>query len=157
MLRAAGAGRARVIAICIDDRRATDKAVEIIKTEFPFARLLVRSYDRGHSLSLIGAGVDYEIRETLESAMLFGQAALMALGIPEDEAAEVADGVRKRDAERFKIQMAEGIYSGRELLKTRPMPTPLSEPKRAAEPLSPETAVVAKDVESDEAEAGTER
>jgi glutathione-regulated potassium-efflux system protein KefB len=153
VLRVAGAGRAKIIAICIDDRRAADKAVAIIKSEFPFARLLVRSYDRGHSLSLIAAGVDYEIRETLESAMRFGEAALIALGFPEDEAAEVAAEVHRRDDERFKIQMAEGIYGGRELLKTRPTPTPLSEPKRIAQPLSPETAVVAEDPEPDAAEA----
>jgi glutathione-regulated potassium-efflux system protein KefB len=85
--------------------------------------------------------------------MRFGEAALIALGFPEDEAAEVAAEVHRRDDERFKIQMAEGIYGGRELLKTRPTPTPLSEPKRIAQPLSPETAVVAEDPEPDAAEA----
>ncbi|SDB28436.1 monovalent cation:proton antiporter-2 (CPA2) family protein [Bauldia litoralis] len=145
VLRVAGAGRAKIIAICIDDRKAADKAVEIIKSEFPLAKLLVRSYDRGHSLSLISAGVDYEIRETLESAMRFGEAALIALGVPQEEAAEIAGDVRKRDAERFKAQMAEGIYGGRDLIRTGPTPTPLSQPKRHAQPLSPETAAVADD------------
>ncbi len=145
VLRVAGAGRAKIIAICIDDRKAADKAVEIIKSEFPLAKLLVRSYDRGHSLSLIAAGVDYEIRETLESAMRFGEAALIALGVPQEEAAEIAGDVRKRDAERFKAQMAEGIYGGRDLIRTGPTPTPLSQPKRHAQPLSPETAAVADD------------
>ncbi len=145
VLRAAGAEGARIIAVCIDNRQAVDKAVEIIKAEFPLARVLARSFDRGHSLSLIGAGVDYEIRETLESAMKFGEAALIALGIPPDEAAETVDGVRKRDADRFKVQMAEGIYAGRDLIKTGPAPTPLSQPKHAAQPLSEETAVVAEE------------
>jgi glutathione-regulated potassium-efflux system protein KefB len=145
VLRAAGAGGARIIAVCIDNRQAVDKAVEIIKAEFPLAKVLARSFDRGHSLSLIGAGVDYEIRETLESAMKFGEAALIALGIPADEAAETVDGVRKRDADRFKVQMAEGIYAGRDLIKTGPAPTPLSQPKHAAQPLSEETAVVAEE------------
>ena len=153
VLRAAGAGEATIIAICIDDREAADKAVEIIKSEFPIARLLVRSFDRGHSISLLNAGVDYEIRETLELAMKFGEAALIALGLPEDEAAEIVADVRKRDAERFKIQMAEGIYAGRDLMKTEPTPTPLSQPKRAARPLSQETAVVAEETEPDDADA----
>ena len=144
VLRAAGAGSAKIIALCIDDRQAVDKAVDIIKTEFPIARLLVRSYDRGHSLGLLAAGVDYEIRETLELAMAFGEAALTALGVPEDEAAEALAGVRKRDAERFRIQMVEGLTGGRHLMKKPgPIPTPLSQPKRAAQPLSEETAVVA--------------
>jgi len=144
VLRAAGAGSAKVIAICIDDRQAADKAVDIIKTGFPLAKVLVRSFDRGHSLDLLAAGVDYEIRETLESAMAFGEAALVALGVPEDEAAEVLAGVRKRDAERLKIQTVEGLTGGRDLeKKPGPIPTPLSQPKRAARPLSEETAVVA--------------
>ena len=54
--------------------------------------------------------------------------------MPEDEAAETIDGVRKRDEERFAIQMAEGIYAGRDLIvkQREPTPTPLSPPKRAA-------------------------
>ena len=86
VLRAAGAGSAKIVAVCIDDRDSADKIVAIVKSEFPIAKLLVRSYDRGHTLDLIGAGVDYEIRETFESAMKFGEAALVALGVPEAEA-----------------------------------------------------------------------
>ena len=33
----------------------------------------MRAFDRGHSLRLIEAGVDYQIRETFESALAFGQ------------------------------------------------------------------------------------
>jgi glutathione-regulated potassium-efflux system protein KefB len=66
VLRAAGAGSAKIIAICIDDRAATDRIVELVNSEFPVAELYVRSFDRGHTLSLIGAGVAYEIRETFE-------------------------------------------------------------------------------------------
>ena len=53
-------------------QESADKIVEIVKAEFPLAKLLVRSFDRGHSIRLIGAGVDYQIRETFESAMNFG-------------------------------------------------------------------------------------
>ncbi|HET7715143.1 MAG TPA: monovalent cation:proton antiporter-2 (CPA2) family protein [Bauldia sp.] len=146
VLRAAGAGSAEAILVCIDKPESADRIVEIAKAEFPLARLLVRSFDRGHSLRLIGAGVDYQIRETLESAMKFGEAALIALGVSEDEAAETIAGVRRRDEERLAIQMTEGIYAGRDLmLKQRePTPVPLSPPRRAAQPLSEETAVVAE-------------
>ena len=78
--------------------------------------------------------------------MAFGEAALVALGVPEDEAAETIAGVRERDAERLDLQMTEGIYAGRDLFKYQePTPTPLSPPKRAAQPLSAETAVVAEE------------
>ncbi|HEY5082388.1 MAG TPA: monovalent cation:proton antiporter-2 (CPA2) family protein [Bauldia sp.] len=155
VLRAAGARSAKIVAVCIDDRAATNKIVEIVKEDFPLAKVLVRSYDRGHTLDLIGAGVDYEIRETFESAMAFGEAALVALGVPADEAAEALAGVRKRDANRLSLQVDGGIAAGRDLtFKNQPTPTPLIPPKREAKPLSAETAVVAAE---DEAAAGRER
>src|SRR5690606_21312093 len=88
VLRAAGAEAAEIIAVCIDDRDAADKIVALAKAEFPLTRIMVRAYDRGHSLDLIAAGVDYEIRETFESALAFGGAALAALGVSEEEAAD---------------------------------------------------------------------
>ncbi len=157
VLRAAGAGSAEAIAVCIDDEEAVDKIVEIVKVEFPIAKLLVRSYDRGHSIRLVGAGVDYQIRETFESAMAFGEAALVALGIAGDEAAATIGEVRKRDEARFNIQLAEGIYAGRDLMATQePTPTPLSPPRWAAQALTQETAVVAED-RDEKADAGAER
>ena len=140
VLRAAGAQHASVIAVCIDDKEATDKAVEIIKSEFPSAKILARSYDRGHALRLLKAGVDYEIRETIESAMIFGGAALIALGVPEEEAAEIIAEVRRRDTEHFNQQHREGIYAGVDHIRAGPRPAPLSEPKQDATPLSEETA-----------------
>jgi glutathione-regulated potassium-efflux system protein KefB len=143
VLRAAGAGSVKLIAICIDDRAATDRIVELVNSEFPVAELYVRSYDRGHTLSLLGAGVAYEIRETFESAMAFGEATLRGLGFSPEEAAATASDVRERDRVRLQIQQAEGIYAGREYF--RPTPTPLTPPRRPGQPLSEQTAVLAED------------
>jgi glutathione-regulated potassium-efflux system protein KefB len=143
VLRAAGAGRVKIIAVCVDRRDAANRIVELVRAEFPIARLLVRAYDRGHTLDLIDAGVDYQIRETFESAIAFGAAALREFGVPQEEVAELIAGVRARDAERLEIQQAEGIFAGRGILKTQPTPTPLTRPKRESQPLSEETAVVA--------------
>jgi glutathione-regulated potassium-efflux system protein KefB len=150
VLHAAGADSAEVIAICIDDREAVDRIVALAKAEFPLAKVLARSSDRGHTLALIGAGVDYEIRETFESAMKFGEAALMALGVSSEDAVETLEGVRSRDAERLQLQIGGGIAAGRDLtFKNQPQPTPLTKPKREAKPLSQETAVVAGGADED--------
>jgi glutathione-regulated potassium-efflux system protein KefB len=150
VLRAAGAGSAKIVAVCVDKRADADRIVELLKTACPIAKVLVRSYDRGHTLDLIAAGVDYQIRETFESAMAFGEAALLALGVPEDEAAEVVDGVRKRDAARLDLQMVDGITAGRDLMKHNvPMPVPLTPPRHKSRPLSEETAVVAASTEEE--------
>lgn len=151
VLRAAGAGTAKIIAICVDKRESTDKIVELIKSEFPLARVLVRSYDRGHTIDLINAGVDYQIRETYESALLFGEAALRELGAENEEVAAIMDGVRQRDQERLELQLAEGIFAGRDLVRgARPEPTPLSPPKRPGKTINEQEAAAAEAEEEDE-------
>ena len=151
VLRAAGAGSAKIIAVCIDNRESTNRIVALAKSEFPLARVLARSYDRGHTLDLVAAGVDYQIRETFESALIFGGEALRELGVPDDEVAEVIDGVRRRDTERLELQMTGGLQAGRDLtFKNQPTPTPLTLPKREARPLSEETAVVAAEALEDD-------
>jgi glutathione-regulated potassium-efflux system protein KefB len=133
-----------VIAICIDQRESIDKIVASIKEEFPLARVMARSYDRGHTLDLIAAGVDYQMRETFESAVAFGRQALRELDIPDEEAEEIVEDVRRRDAERLQVQATGGLMAGRDLMRgNEPTPGPLVKPKRAAQALSEETAVVA--------------
>lgn len=151
VLHSSGADSARAIAVCIDDRGAANRIVELAKTQFPQARLLVRSYDREHSLELINAGVDYQIRETFESAVNFGAAALVELGVSTDEAERIAEEIRRRDAERFEIEMAGGLRAGAGLMhnNTSPKPTPFTTPKREGQALNEETAEVIKSPDLD--------
>jgi len=146
VLHAAGAGGAAAIAICVDKREAADRIVELAKAEFPLAKLMVRSYDRGHTIDLINAGVDYEIRETFESALAFGAETLKVLGVSEEETAEIITTVRKRDAERLQLQVAGGIMAGRDLMKPNaaPQPGPLIKPKREAKALNEQAAEAAE-------------
>ncbi|MEN4918752.1 monovalent cation:proton antiporter-2 (CPA2) family protein [Achromobacter spanius] len=116
MLRSAGAENACAILICIDDPRAATHMVKLIKSEFPLVRVVVRAYDRIHSLALAKEGVDFQVRETLESALVFGEAALRAIGVPAEEAQEVLEDVRQRDTERFELEVAGGLFAGRSLL-----------------------------------------
>ena len=141
ILHAAGADKAEVIAICVDRRDAADRIVELCKSEFPLTRLLVRSYDREHALKLVAAGVTLQVRETFESAIKFGQMALLDLDVPEPEAAEIADDIRRRDAERFALEMTGGLLAGADLLHSNvPKPTPFTPPKRKPAPKDAPTA-----------------
>ncbi len=143
VLHASGAATAMAIAVCVDDKEASLKIAELVKHEFPQARLLVRSYDRAHALKLLASGVDYQIRETFESASAFGEAALRCVGAGPDEAAAVAADVRRRDQERLELQATGGMLAGVELMHSNRMkPEPLSPPTRAGVPLSEETAAV---------------
>ena len=145
VLHASGAAQAEAILVCVDKPEAADKIVQLVKSEFPVAKLYVRSFDRGHTLRLIEARVDYQIRETFESALAFGNAVLVGLGFDPAEAEETARDVRKRDDERLALQLVGGFTAGRSLLRgnmTTPEPTPLVQPKAKAQPLSPSTAEV---------------
>jgi len=142
VLHASGAGSARAIAVCVNDAAEADRIVELVSHEFPQAKLLVRSFDREHSLRLIHAGVDFQIRETFESALMFGQAALVELGADEDDARDIAEQIRERDAERFELEMAGGdLRAGAHMvfgsaLPGVPTPTPFTVPKRQSRTLN---------------------
>src|SRR5438034_8161716 len=139
VLRAAGAGNVRLIAVCIDDAKAATRILELARAEFPGTKLYVRSYDRAHTLELIAQGVDFELRETYESALVFGREALTALGLDPERARTVEEHVRARDLARLALQEAGGLLAGAEMLTQRaPRPEPLSAPQREATPLNPE-------------------
>lgn len=154
VLRAFGAGSADAIMVCVDDREKTSRIVELAKAEFPLAKLYVRAYDRGHSMSLINAGVDYQVREIYESAVAMGAAMLEGLGVEPDEVAEIITDVRRRDEERLTLQVAGGIYAGADLVRNNgPIPAPLTVPKQAGRPLSIETQKVIEGVTHASADA----
>lgn len=149
VLRAAGAARAQMVAVCVDGREDVSKIADLARAEFPQARLLVRSYDRTHTLELLAKGVDFEIRETYESAIAFGQHALQALGADPDLARAAVSDVRRRDAERLAVQKEGGLMAGLDILHRRAVqPAPLTPPERRARPLNPE----AEDIMSHETE-----
>ncbi len=146
VLRAAGAGRARLICVCVDKPESADRIVELIKAEFPFAKLFVRSFDRRQTLRLREEGVDFEIREVFESALIFGREALVTLGIDREIARQTVADLRKRDAARLELQMHDGPQAGNHLMHQQVQPSPLVEPVRKPTALNAE----AEDVLSDE-------
>ncbi len=144
MLRAAGIERAKIVAVCTHKKEITDKIVDLIRSEYPDVRLFVRSYDRVHSLELRAKDVEYELRETFESGLLFGRRTLEGLGASEDEAYTIGEDIRRRDEERLKLQAQEGILAGRELIHKRPVkPEPLVKPKKALQAVEEEREVPA--------------
>ena len=144
VLRAAGAVKVRLIAICIDNREAASRIVDLVQAEFPGTKLHVRSFDRRHSLQLIGKGVDLEVRETYESALVLGRKTLEGLGLDPERAAEVEEFVRRRDLERLALQQAEGISAGLDLLRAQMTQLPLSKPSREVEALNPEAQEIVR-------------
>lgn len=144
VLQASGAAKAEAILVCVDKREAADKIVDLVKNAFPLTKLMVRAFDRGHSMDLIRKRVDFQIRETFESAMLFGQTALRELGVPEDAVAEIIEDTRRRDEERLELQVAGDMTSGRDLIHSNaPKPAPLTKPRGKVQAYNVENGVAA--------------
>ncbi len=136
VLQASGAGQAEAILVCVDKPETTDRIVELIRAEFPLVKVYARAFDRGHSMRLVQAGVEYQIRETFESALKFGRQVLLDMGVDEVEAADVIRDVRERDNERFQLQLTGGLSAGRYLMRGNiptPTPEPFSRPRRGSE------------------------
>lgn len=106
ILHAAGASTADLILICTDKKEETTRIAELLRDEFPLVRVMARAFDRMHAIELVRAGVEYQLRELIESALAFGGEAIRTLGAGEEEAAEVVAGVRERDRQRFELQLA---------------------------------------------------
>jgi len=116
VLHAAGAHAAQAILVCLDNKEAATRIAELARTEFPHAELLVRAFDREHVLELRKADVSFLVRETFESAMAMGRQAVLTLGAAEEEADEVMEHLRRRDAERMDLEAAGGLFAGRQLV-----------------------------------------
>lgn len=127
VLRAAGAADAAIIALCIERDNVMHRAVDIIHAEFPQARLFCRATDRAHAIDLMKQKVDYHIRETFESGIVFGRKALEQLAIAPERIATIEEDVRQRDAERLRVQMRDGIFAGTDILHAK---TPRKDPDR---------------------------
>lgn len=106
ILHAAGAASAEVIVICTNEKEQTSRIAELVRDEFPLAKVMARAFDRAHAIELIRSGVEYQARETFESALVFGGEVIKLLGASEQDIGEVLEGVRDRDRQRFELQLA---------------------------------------------------
>lgn len=149
ILHASGAGHADAILVCTDTAGTTRHIVQLLKSEFPLVKVMARAYDRGHALQLIKQGVDFQLRETAESAFVFGEAALRALGVADDTARAVSDDMRRRDAERLELQTLGDLYAGKDLLANNTLPAaPLIPPRQEGQVIDPSAAAATRQTKS---------
>ncbi|MBD8064130.1 cation:proton antiporter [Devosia sp. PTR5] len=105
ILRAAGAGTADLILVCTDKPDQTTRIAELLRNEFPLARVMARAFDRQHAIQLVRIGVEYQRRELFDSALTFGGEAIRMLGAETQQVEDVLEGVRNRDSQRFELQL----------------------------------------------------
>ncbi|HEX4296464.1 MAG TPA: monovalent cation:proton antiporter-2 (CPA2) family protein [Devosia sp.] len=116
ILRAAGIEQVDVVIIAVDRRDDAVKIAELLHAEYPLIKVMARAFDRGHAIALVKAGVEFQIREVFESALSLSGETLKVLGSTDEEIAELIQGVRDRDRQRFAAQIVGGIGAARDLL-----------------------------------------
>lgn len=104
LLQAAGAARAEVFVLAIDDIDASVRTAELVRKHFPHLKLLARARNRQHALRLMDLGVRYIVRETYLSSLDMAQHALEALGMPRTEAAASIERFEEHDAKTLQGQ-----------------------------------------------------
>ncbi|MBL8328094.1 MAG: glutathione-regulated potassium-efflux system protein KefC [Rubrivivax sp.] len=80
LLRVAGAEKARVIVVAIDNVDQSLEVVDLVQTNFPQATLVARARNAQHWYGLHARQVRFIERETLDSALMSGRSVLELMG-----------------------------------------------------------------------------
>ena len=97
LLAAAGAGKARVLIVAIDEREQITGIVEQVKKRFPLLKIFARSMDVRHSFELEDLGIAGQRRDTYDSSLELGVRALCDLGFKKYQASRAARTFRYHD------------------------------------------------------------
>ncbi len=99
LLRTAGAQKARVIVVAIDDMEQSFKLVDVVNEHFPHLTIVARARNVTHYYGLRNRGVTLIERETLDSALMSGRSVLEVMGWEPHQARNLALRFRKHSVE----------------------------------------------------------
>lgn len=116
VLMTAGALNARAVVLCIDDAQAANRAARALRARSPTVLILAVAHDRIHEIELQPIGVDFIVRETLESSLAIARETLSKFGHDHETIEDYVEQFRKRDRERLLAQVDAGPDAGMELL-----------------------------------------
>ena len=105
LLESAGAANARLLVNAIDGVEDSLALVDRVREHFPDLPIVSRARNVSHYLELRLRGVDVIERETFESALRAGRAALEALGVDRFRARELADIFRRHNLATVESQL----------------------------------------------------
>lgn len=80
LLRSAGADKATLLVVAVDDADVCLEIVNMAREEFPHLTIFARARNRRHAYELHKAGAHYFRRETFDSSLTMAQAVMVALG-----------------------------------------------------------------------------
>ncbi|MGB6188497.1 MAG: monovalent cation:proton antiporter-2 (CPA2) family protein [Aeromonas molluscorum] len=97
LLHAAGAHKAKLLVLSINDPVTSLTVIEMVKKHFPHLKILARAQDRPHAHNILRHGVDGVFRETLGSAVDLGVEALTNLGFRANQAWRAGQMFKRHD------------------------------------------------------------
>jgi len=99
LLRVAGAGRARVFVLAIDDVEQSEECARLVREHFPQATIVARARNAEHYARLRALGITHIERETLDSALMSGRSVLELMGATPHAARNSALRFRRHSVE----------------------------------------------------------
>ena len=90
LLRVAGAAKAKVLVLAIDDMSQSVEAAKLALQHFPNLQLVARARNTEHYYALRNLGVQFIERETFDSALMSGRTVLESLGWQPHQARNLA-------------------------------------------------------------------
>ena len=80
LLKSAGAAKAKLLVVAIDDAAKVLEIVNLVKKEFPDLKIFARARNRRHAYELHKAGVEYCRRETFDASLVMAEEVMKSLG-----------------------------------------------------------------------------
>lgn len=97
LLEAAGAAKARVFVLAIDDVKASVATAHAVQKHFPHLRIVARARNRQHAYELKAMGIHDLFRETFAGSVEMTRGVLVQLGMPWSEAHRTMEIFRDLD------------------------------------------------------------
>ncbi|MEX1199440.1 MAG: monovalent cation:proton antiporter-2 (CPA2) family protein [Methylophaga sp.] len=95
VLRAAGADRASMIVVALDNPAQVDQLVAQVRQTYPDMPIHTRAVDRKHCAELVVQGATTVVSETLETSLRLTEEVLLGSGVSEAEVKSVIDAFRE--------------------------------------------------------------
>src|SRR5262249_44853688 len=106
LLRAAGAERAKLFVLAVDDVEASIVTAEMVRKHFPNLKIYARARNRFHAYRLMDMGCDLIERETLRGSLHLAEEVLTELGVSPWEAQLTVARFRAHDEQTLDRQHA---------------------------------------------------
>lgn len=105
LLRIAGADKAEVMVIAVDDELQTNQIVRLVQQHFPHLKIVARAKDVAHWYALRDMGVHHVDREVFDSSLQTAEKALELMGYSAEDAQYVVTVFRAHN-----IELSDKMY-----------------------------------------------